>query len=172
MSRLVLICGEALLLPLDDIRLDGALVSDAAADAVATLNGRSAVCVLVSAPPVAAEARVEQDMLRRLHERMRDGIAKRGGRLEAILTPEHLGGLTPAIAGALKRFRAAAQQTPVLTENLASLEAAAALGCPRILLRTRAGRRVQAGGIPDELLPVGVHADLAAAVEPVLRLLG
>jgi D-glycero-D-manno-heptose 1,7-bisphosphate phosphatase len=169
-SRLVLICSEGLLLADAQVPLERAAVSDTAAEAVARLCGASIACILVSAPPPLAGGGEQDSAMRaRLHERLRDGLARRGARLEAILVPSD--GLAATFAKALEQFRAAAAGTPVLCESLAALEAAASLGCPRILLRTSAGRSVQAAGIPDRLLPVGVQADLAAAVEPVLRLL-
>ncbi|MBX6321288.1 MAG: hypothetical protein IRY94_05625, partial [Rhodospirillaceae bacterium] len=68
-------------------------------------------------------------------------------------------------ARALRRFAAAPAQTWGLAETLPALEAAAGLGCRRALLRTRAGRRTQAQGVPDHLLPVAVYADLFAAAD-------
>jgi hypothetical protein len=37
-----------------------------------------------------------------------------------------------------------------------------------VLVRTGRGAAVQAVGVPDDLLPVAVHADLAAAVDAYL----
>ena len=48
------------------------------------------------------------------------------------------------------------------------LQAAGAVGCRRILVRTGKGAATQARGIPADLLPVAVHADLAAAVAALL----
>lgn len=170
MSRLVLLCGEALLLAGDDdVPPERVAVSDPAAQAVARLNAASITVVLASEPPPFAGGRLPAAAFAQLHERIRDGLARRGARLEAILPPGE--GLAASLAAALERYRGIPAGTPVLCESVAALEAALALGCPRLLLRTRAGRAVQAAGIADRLLPVGVQADLAAAVEPVLRIM-
>lgn len=170
MGGLVILCGEGLLLTPGEAPLERASVADSAAEALARLNGAGAVCVLVSAPPGAAKP-PDPGLLARLHERLRDGLARRGARVEAILTTAGPQDLATSFRDALERFRGRPAASPVLCESMPALEAAAAVGCPRVLLRTPAGRAVQAQGIPDRLLPVAVHADLAAAVDPVLRLL-
>lgn len=170
MSRLVILCGEALLLADDAAPPKRAVVSEAAAEAVARLTAASVVAVLVSDfPAFVGGGGSSEAALAHLHGRIRDGLARRSARLEAIIVPS--APLAAAFAAALARFRGVPGATPVLCDSMAALEAAATLGCPRILVRTRAGRAVQAAGIPERLLPVGVQADLAAAVEPALRLL-
>ena len=69
---------------------------------------------------------------------------------------------------ALAQFQAAPAETPMIGDNLRDLEAAAAVGCPRHLVRTGHGAKAQADGIPPAVLPVRVHDDLAAAVTALL----
>jgi D-glycero-D-manno-heptose 1,7-bisphosphate phosphatase len=69
---------------------------------------------------------------------------------------------------ALRRYGANPADTPMIGDNLRDLEAAAEAGCPRHLVRTGHGAKVQADGIPPTLLPVRVHDDLAAAITALL----
>src|SRR5262249_11121162 len=69
---------------------------------------------------------------------------------------------------ALAQFKAVPSDTPMIGDNLRDLEAAAAVGCPRHLVRTGHGAKAQAEGIPPAVLPVRVHDDLAAAVTALL----
>jgi len=68
----------------------------------------------------------------------------------------------------MARFRISAGETVMIGDSIVDLEAAAAAGCRRILVRSGKGRATQAAGIPGRLLPVAVYEDLAAAVEALL----
>ncbi|MND01769.1 D,D-heptose 1,7-bisphosphate phosphatase [compost metagenome] len=56
----------------------------------------------------------------------------------------------------------------MIGDAMRDLEAALRAGCKRVLVRTGQGRDTQAAGISEALLPVSVHADLAAAVDAFL----
>ena len=70
---------------------------------------------------------------------------------------------------AMRRYGIAAGSTVMIGDSLRDLQAAAAAGCRRILVRSGHGAATQAAGIPAALLPVAVHADLAAAVTALLE---
>jgi D-glycero-D-manno-heptose 1,7-bisphosphate phosphatase len=68
----------------------------------------------------------------------------------------------------MARFRIAPSETVMIGDALVDLEAAAAAGCRRILVRSGKGRATQAAGLPAHVLPVAVHEDLAGAVAALL----
>jgi len=72
------------------------------------------------------------------------------------------------ILEALARFDAKASESPVIGDALRDLEAAAAAGCPRILVRTGKGLATEAEGLPPHVEPVAIYDDLSAAADAIL----
>jgi D-glycero-D-manno-heptose 1,7-bisphosphate phosphatase len=115
-------------------------------------------------------------MLERIHDRLREELALTQARLDLILVapdaPERAGPRRKPGPGmieeALARFRVLPAEAPVIGDALSDLQAAAAAGCPRLLVRTGKGAATQAAGIPGAVLPVAVYDDLAAAVTALL----
>lgn len=152
-----------------------ALIPGAAA-AVARLNRaghRLAVCSNQSA---VGRGIIGLDMLERIHAHLRDELARQGASLDAIFfCPDPPWAATVRrkpqpgmLREALARFRADPAETPMVGDSLGDLQAAKAAGCRRVLVRTGHGAKTQAAGLPPELAPVAVHADLAAFVESLL----
>jgi hypothetical protein len=167
-TRLVLICGAGILHD-GEAASERASVSAAAAAGLARLNAARAVTVLVDDEPSR-----DAGLRARQHERLRDGLARHGASLDDIVDDPAGAAATPdrladAFRALLRRFNATPAQSLVLAESLAALEAAARLGCRRILLRTGKGRAAQAQGVPDHVLPVAVQPCLAAAAEALLQ---
>jgi len=55
----------------------------------------------------------------------------------------------------------------MIGDSVTDLEAAAAIGCPRHLVRTGEGAKA-AAALPPHVLPVAVHDDVLAAVRSIL----
>lgn len=148
-----------------------------AADAVARLNRAEVRTVVVTNQGVVGRGVIDLDMLERIHDKLRDELARSGGRLDAILVcPDHPDRPTERrkpgagmLREALERFEAAPAAAPMVGDQLRDLEAAAAAGCPRILVRTGYGRATEVKGLPDHVAPVAVFDDLARAVEHLLE---
>ncbi len=147
-----------------------------AAAAVARLNAaglRVAVCTNQSA---VGRGIVAAPMLERIHETLRAALARDGARLDALFACTDAPGppsthRKPApgmLLDALRRFGTAPDRAVMIGDSLRDLQAAAAAGVARILVRTGHGAATQAAGLPRELLPVAVHDDLAAAVGALL----
>lgn len=147
-----------------------------AAAAVARLNAAGLLVAVCTNQSPIGRGIFDEAMLARIHDRLRDELARAGARLDAIFhCPDAPGAPSrcrkPApgmLVDALARFGAVAADTPFVGDSLRDLEAAAALGCPRHLVRTGHGAKIQAAGIPAEVLPVRVHEDLSAAVDVIL----
>jgi D-glycero-D-manno-heptose 1,7-bisphosphate phosphatase len=116
------------------------------------------------------------EALERVHARLREALARDGARLDALFfcpdppdrRSSHRKPAPGMLRDALARFGVAAADAVMIGDDLRDLEAAAALGMPRRLVRTGHGARVQAEGIPPRVLPVAVDDDLAAAVDALL----
>jgi D-glycero-D-manno-heptose 1,7-bisphosphate phosphatase len=146
------------------------------ARAVARLNRAGLKVAVCTNQACVGRGIIDMAMLERIHEKLTEELAREGARLDALFVAadppwanSHRRKPAPGmLEEALQRFGASAQETPMIGDNLRDLEAAAAIGCQRHLVRTGHGTKVQAEGIPPALLPVRVHDDLAAAVTALL----
>lgn len=160
----------------DYVKNPGELVMlPGAARAVARLNAAGFAVALCTNQAAVGKGIVDEAMLARIHDRLRAELARDGASLDAIF---HCPDAHPSprrkpepgmLFEALARFRADAGQTPFVGDNLRDLQAATKAGCPRHLVRTGHGAKIQAAGIPVEVLPVRVHDDLAAAIDAILE---
>ena len=179
MTRLVLLDRDGVLnvdRP-DSVRNPAELeMIEGSAAAVARLNAASIRVAVCTNQSVVGRGIIGPDMLERIHEALRDRLARQGARLDAIFACTDPPDRTTArrkpepgmLLEALQRFGAVAAETPMIGDDLRDLEAAQKAGCRRVLVRTGKGASVQAAGVPHRVLPVAVHADLAAAVEAYL----
>jgi D-glycero-D-manno-heptose 1,7-bisphosphate phosphatase len=159
----------------DYVKNPGELVMlPGAAKAVARLNAAGCAVAICTNQAVVGKGIIDEAMLARVHDKLRDELARDGARLDAIFhCPDaHPGPRRKPEPGmlreALRRFDAQAAATPFVGDNLRDLQAATKAGCPRHLVRTGHGAQIQAAGIPADVLPVRVHDDLAAAVDSIL----
>jgi D-glycero-D-manno-heptose 1,7-bisphosphate phosphatase len=147
-----------------------------AAEAVARLNAAGHLVAVCTNQSCVGRGRTPAAMLDRIHDRLRDELARAGARLDLLLVctdpPWAAGPRRKPSPGMLReamtRFRAPASDTVFIGDALSDLEAAAAAGCRRVLVRTGKGAATQAKGIPAALLPVAVRQDLAEAVDALL----
>ncbi len=147
-----------------------------AAAAVARLNAARHRVVVCTNQSAVGRGIIDAERLTLIHHRLREQIAAAGGHLDDILActdaPDRPGPWRKPRPGmlleAMRRFHATASETVMIGDHLRDLEAAAAAGCRRILVRTGQGSATQAAGLPPAVLPVAVHEDLAAAVTALL----
>lgn len=152
-----------------------ALIAGSAA-AIARLNASGIKVAVVTNQSVVGRGVISARQLEAIHERLAEMLAGEGARLDELFVctdppgaPSQRRKPRPGmLIEALRRFSAQPAQTPMIGDDLRDLEAAHAAGCPRMLVRTGKGALTQAAGIPAALLPVAVHADLAAAVDALL----
>lgn len=148
-----------------------ALIPGAAA-ALAKLNQAGHRVALVTNQSVVGRGIIPVSMLERIHEHLRELLGREGASLDAIFfcadapwaaTDRRKPG-PGMLREAIARFRADTVTTPMVGDSLGDMQAAKAAGCRRVLLRTGHGAKTQAAGLPPELSPIEVHADLAAFV--------
>lgn len=143
-----------------------------AAEAVARLNETGHIVAVVTNQSVVGRGLIDEAMLARIHETLREALRQAGARLDLILActdPPWAAGprRKPApgmLSEAIRHFRTSAEDTVMIGDSLRDLEAAAAVGARRILVRTGKGALTQAQGLPAKILPVCVYNDLAEAV--------
>ncbi|MGE0719892.1 MAG: D-glycero-alpha-D-manno-heptose-1,7-bisphosphate 7-phosphatase [Alphaproteobacteria bacterium] len=161
----------------DSVRSPDALVMiPGAAAAVARVNAAGIPVAVVTNQSVIGRGIVSPELLERIHDRVRDALHREGGRIDAWFVcpdaPDRATDRRKPGAGmlheALRRFRVAPDDATMIGDAATDLEAARAAGCRRVLVRTGKGAATQARGIAPHLLPVAVHADLAAAVTALL----
>lgn len=161
----------------DYVKSPGELVMlRGSAEAVARLNAaghRVAVCTNQSA---VGRGIVAPAMLDRIHDSLREHLARAGGRLDALFfCPDPPWAASDRrkpgpgmLQDAMRQFRVSPHDCVMVGDDLVDLQAASRAGVRRILVRTGKGRKTQGAGIPPEVLPVAVHEDLGAAVASLL----
>ena len=161
----------------DHIKSPGELVMiDGSAEAVADLNAAGHKVVLITNQSAVGRGIISQEMLDRIHDVLRDELARAGGRLDDIFFCTDAPGAATErrkpgagmLREALSRYRAVAGETPMIGDSLRDLRAAASAGCRRILVRTGNGAATQAEGLPEDVLPVAVYENLRGAVDALL----
>lgn len=179
MARLVLLDRDGVInldRPDSVKRPDELVLIPGSAAAIARLNVARIRVAVVTNQSVVGRGIIPAGQLEAIHERLAGLLAREGGRLDGLFVcTDPPGAPSPRrkprpgmLIEALGRFGAQPGQTPMIGDDLRDLEAAHAAGCPRVLVRTGKGAATQAAGIPAALLPVAVHADLAAAVDALL----
>ena len=151
---------------------------DGAAEAVARLNRAGLKVALVTNQSCIGRGIVSEQMVELIHNKMRAHLAASDAALDAIFIcpdpPWAAGARRKPSPGmlreAMQRYDAAPEQTVMIGDDLRDLQAAAAAGCARILVRTGKGAQTQGQGIAAELLPVMVCADLAEAAQRLLAM--
>ena len=147
-----------------------------AAEAVARLNGAGHRVVVCTNQSAVGRGVIPPAMLERIHDSLREHLARAGAGLDALLvctdppwaaTDRRKPG-PGMLQEAMRQFRIAPHDSVMIGDDLVDLQAAARAGIRRILVQSGKGRRTQAAGIPPDVLPVAVHADLAAAVASLL----
>ena len=150
---------------------------DGSAAAVADLNAAGHRVVLVTNQSAVGQGVISRGMLDCVHDALRDELARADGRLDDIffcvdppwaVTERRKPG-PGMLREALSRYRAIAGETPMIGDSLRDLQAAAAAGCRRVLVRTGNGAATQARGLPEDVLPVAVHENLRGAVDALLE---
>ena len=162
----------------DYVKTPGELVLiDGAARAVARLNRAGVSVAVVTNQGGIGRGLLDEAMLESIHAKLKEELARENAHLDHILfCADHPDQPTerrkPApgmLREALDHFGEKAGATPMVGDSLRDLEAAAALGCPRILVRSSHGEKTLETGLPESVQPVTVHDDLAAVVDALLE---
>lgn len=143
--------------------------------AIAHLNRAGIKVALCSNQDAVGRGDLAPGMLAQISERLNELLARAGAHIDAVYDccdPPGRGSprRKPApglLQQAIADFGAEAVRTPMIGDEVDDLRAAAALGCPRHLVRTGAGAQAERR-IPDDVLPVRVHDDVVDAITSML----
>ena len=149
---------------------------EGSAQAVAKLKRAGHIVVVVTNQSVVGRGVINRDTLDRIHDKLGLAISRAGGRLDDILicpdppwaASERRKPAPGMLNEAISRFAAAAEETVMIGDALRDLQAAAAAGCRRILVLSGRGRQTLDAGLPDEVQPVAIYDNLAAASDGLL----
>lgn len=119
-------------------------------------------------------------IVRQVHAFMCEQVAKAGGRIDEVYyaseAPNDFSLWRKPAPGMLlegiKKFHADPARTPFVGDMLRDMQAAVAAGCPRVLVRTGKGARLEAEGIPAEIFPVTITDDLFTAADHIIATYG
>lgn len=147
-----------------------------AAAAVARLSDAGHRIVVVTNQSVVGRGVIDEAMLARIHDKLRREIAAAGGRLDEIIycpdapwaASERRKPAPGMLREAMARHNGRPDAACMIGDSLRDLEAAARIGCRRILVRSGHGAETQAAGLPTHVLPVSVYRDLGEAAAALL----
>lgn len=159
----------------DIVRPDDVHLIPGADVAVAHLNRAGIKVVICTNQEAVGRGEIGRTTLERINDRLRQKLAVAGAHIDAIYeccddpahpTRRHKPG-PGLLEEALRDFATDAARTPMIGDEIADIEAAAAVGCPRHLVRTGKGQQAERR-VPAGILPVRVHDDLFDAVTSML----
>jgi len=159
------------------LRPDNLVMLPRAAEAVGRLNAAGVKVAVVTNQSSVGRGAIDEAMLERINARLHLALAAAGAHLDALLfAPDAPGAATERrkpgpgmLREALAAFDAVPGDSPMIGDALRDLEAAAAAGCPRVLVRTGKGASTEAEGLPEAVQPVAVYGDLWDAVDHLLE---
>ena len=150
---------------------------DGAGEAISLLNKAHIKTAIITNQSIVGQGGITLVQLNEIHRYLSALLKKEGAYIDHIFfctdaphQPTFRRKPNPGmIQEALAYFDALPHKTPLIGDALVDLEAAFKGGCPRHLVRTGHGKRVEEQGIPHELLPVHIHNDLLSAVHFLLK---
>jgi len=139
--------------------------------AIARLKRHGHILVIVTNQSCIGRGIITPDTLHNIHEKLLDAIRAIGSDIDHIFVApdapweatENRKPGSGMMKSAMLMFKERASNTVLIGDSKTDMQAAAAAGCHRILVRTGKGAKTQADGIPSNLLPVSIAKDLEEA---------
>jgi D-glycero-D-manno-heptose 1,7-bisphosphate phosphatase len=149
-----------------------------AAEAVRRLNEAGIPIALATNQSIVGRGLITASELDAIHQRLQSELARAAGaKLDLILcAPDHPAHPGPdrkpapgMLLKAMKQFEVLAEDAVMIGDDCRDIQAAAAAGCRRILVRTGKGTDLEREGIPAALQPVELCDSFADAIQRLLR---
>lgn len=144
--------------------------------AIQLLNKASIPIAIITNQAVVGRGQLSLEGLNAIHQDFQERLQKQGAYVDRIYTctsadPHHFHrkpnpGL---LIDALNDFQVQPHEAVFIGDALRDLEAASAIQCHRILVRTGKGRQTFYNGLPEGVLPVKIFNDLYEAVSHLLE---
>jgi D-glycero-D-manno-heptose 1,7-bisphosphate phosphatase len=145
-----------------------------AAEAIARLNHAGVAVAICTNQPEVGRGAMTGGELDRVHEALEAMLGEQGARVDRVFACTSIYKCPrrkPApgmLREALAAFDARPSETPFIGDQSDDLQAAFHAGCRPVLVKTGLGHSTLAEGLPAYVARVGIHADLAEAVEALL----
>jgi D-glycero-D-manno-heptose 1,7-bisphosphate phosphatase len=143
--------------------------------AIRRLNDVKIPVGIVTNQAVVGRGEISEDILNEIHGYMNDLLRREGAFVDKIYVCTSSDPLHPhrkpnpgLLLEALQDFQVPPEQAVLIGDDLRDLQAARAINCPRILVRTGKGEKVLAEGLPEDVSPVYIVKDLGEAVTFIL----
>lgn len=144
--------------------------------AIRLLNEASIPIAIVTNQAIVGRGELTQEELEDIHGYFQDILKKQGAFVDKIYvctSPDsqhsHRKPNPGLLLDALQDFLVNPSEAILIGDALRDLEAASAIKCPRILVRTGKGMKTLQEGLPDTVLPVMIFNDLYEAVSHILE---
>ncbi len=139
--------------------------------AIKLLNEASIPIAIVTNQAVVGRGELTPEGLEGIHAYFKDILKRQGAFIDKIYTCTstesknfHRKPNPGLLLDALDHFQVKPHEAILIGDALRDLEAAYAIKCPRILVRTGKGIKTLQQGLPDAVLPVTIFNDLYEAV--------
>lgn len=144
--------------------------------AIKLLNEAAIPIAIVTNQAVVGRGELSVEELESIHESFTETLKKQGAFVDKIyvctsIDPEdYCRKPNPGLlVQALNDFKIKPEEAILIGDDLRDLEAASAINCPRILVRTGKGIKTIEQGLPENVLPVRIFNDLYEAVFHLLE---
>lgn len=148
---------------------------EGAAEAIGKLTRAGVAVAICTNQPEVGRGAMTREQLDAVHDALQARLREGGATVDRIFTctsifkcPRRKPG-AGMLREALAAFGASAAETPFIGDQVDDLQAAFHAGCPRVLVKTGLGDKALAAGLPQYVAPVAIYADLAEAVQGLLR---
>ncbi len=156
--------------------LDELVILPGVPEAVAKLTQAGHIIAVCTNQSGVGKGLMTEETLHIIHAHLAKIVMKEGGRIAHFFacteTPENATRYRKPGPGmleeAMRMFDAGPEATVMIGDSLRDLQAAAAAGCRRILVRTGNGLATIEAGLPRAVLPVAVYDDLRASAHALL----
>ena len=143
--------------------------------AIKLLNEASIPIAIVTNQAVVGRGELSLEDLEDIHTYLKELLATQGAFVDKIYvctstdsTHTHRKPNPGLLLEALNYFKVKLQEAVLIGDALRDLQAASAIQCPRILVRTGKGQITLKDGLPNSVLPVLIFNDLYEAVSHLL----
>lgn len=147
-----------------------------AISALKLLNEASIPIAVVTNQAVVGRGKLTREGLEDIHIYFQELLRREGGFIDKIYTCTSADDLHPdrkpnpgLLSHALHDFNVQSHDTVFIGDALRDLEAAKAVGCCRILVRTGKGQQTLQKGLPEKVLPVSIFDTLYEAASHIVK---
>ncbi len=147
-----------------------------AAAAIKLLNEASIPTAIVTNQAVVGRGELTEEGLADIHEYLRELLKEEGAFVDKIFVCTSANPDNPRrkphpglLLEALEIFHVKHFEAVLIGDSLRNLEAARAINCHRILVRTGKGKETLEKGLPNSVLPVTIFNDLFEAASHLLQ---